>query len=97
MNRFARQPMPAFLQRLAEILEHLAVDYRDLAGRPLDVILTPMPNAGLQARFPAARIVQPPHGTGVVLVRALVLDATNMQPALQAQASVHCSPMAPAG
>lgn len=70
---------------------------RDLAGRPLDLILTPTPNAGLQARFPAARIVQPPHGTGVLLVRALVLDATNMQPALQAQASVHCTPTAPAG
>ncbi len=69
----------------------------DLAGRPLDLILTQAADPTLTARFPNARQVPPPHATGVLLVRALVLDSAHMQPALQAQASVRCTPIAPAG
>lgn len=69
----------------------------ELAGRPLDLILTRVADAALRARFPAEHIAETPHATGVLLVRALVLDPSNMQAALRAQASVGCMPVAPAG
>ena len=77
--------------------DFFTINDSELAGRPLDLILTRAADAALRARFPTERIVETPHPTGVLLVRALVLDPSNMQSAARAQASVRCTPVDPAG
>lgn len=72
------------------------VNDKELAGAPLDLLVgIEAADATLLARFPTARSVRAPHATGVVLVRGLVLDRSNMTAALATQASVQCAPVTP--
>jgi uncharacterized membrane protein len=53
--------------------------------------------AAVKADFPSAKLVQPPHASGVMLARILVLDKSNMAEALAAQKSVSCDTIKKSG
>lgn len=63
----------------------------DIAGDVAEIVLgSPRDLPALRRDFPSARFVDPPHATGVMLARFLVLDNANMTAAVAAQTSVRC-------
>ncbi len=63
----------------------------DVADGTAEVILGSKRDiAAMKSDFPSARFVNPPHATGVMLARFLVLDKSNMAEAAASQRSVQC-------
>ena len=69
---------------------------RTRPGQTLEMILTAgAVTPALASRFPAAQFVIPPHQTGLMLARLLVVDRSKLDVALAAQASLRCDPLDP--